>query len=114
MAKRTQREHYIAVRGRATYRVKALNREAALEQAEARLQRDIERGRKSFPDELVERWVGMAGMESEEIRKGEEVKESELNFAWKNAPQGQWRTGGDKKVTKHGTRLDEFDPELSA
>lgn len=111
---RTRRKNYIAVRGRATYRIKALSREDALEQAEARLQKDIERGRKSFPDELVERWTGMAGMEAEEVHEGEEVHESELNLAWKNTPRGQWRTGDDKKVRKHGTRLDEFDPELSA
>lgn len=113
MTTRSRRKHYIAVRGRATYRVKALSREDALEKAQGRLQRDIKRGRKSFPEELVERWTGMAGMEAEEIGEDEEVRESDLNLAWKNTPNGQWRTGNDKSIRKHGTRLDEFDEELS-
>lgn len=105
-----RKDHYISVRGQARYAIKALTREDAILSAERRLEREIRKGRRSFPEELVEHWVGVAGIEVEPVPEGEEPPpETSLDLTWKNAPRGRWRKGNDKGVRQFTSKLEDFD-----
>lgn len=93
MARKNRRKHYLGIRGKFTYVIKARTKEEALRLAEERFEHEMFDTRQTFVKSgLAQRIRGMVGFEAER-GKG---KDKPLEVEWENIPGQGFKTGDDQ------------------